>query len=165
MIVATRGGRNGLRATNKTDCRHVTQPAAYLDAIHDAIAVIEDRAQLAGAASGERLLLRVIVSELRSLHPAGRAPREQTRADKLQTIVDEFAASIVTAAAADIDYASQRADSMGHVCATVTLSFPATCRWLRYAAQRSNNDARRLLKYIAAQRAPSIPGDPPPAPP
>lgn len=126
--------------------------ADYLAAIQEAIECVERLA--VDASPGEKFFTRLVMSELRSLHPQAMVKRRRDRADKLESLVDQFADLIVEAAKNDILYASTRYDSPGNVIANVSFSFPATTRWLRYAARRGNRQAVSILDHIAAQRAP-----------
>ena len=155
MILSVCGLDGPRPHTTPIDCQHVSADADYMDAIGDAVAIVETHAHLC-ANRAENLFVRVLLSELRSLTPAARAERDRSRVDTLETIVDKFADRIVEGAAADVASARESNATRGNVCASVSFSFPETTRWLRYAAQRGNKAAKRLLVYINNLRAPSI---------
>lgn len=120
---------------------------------------VEAIKRLTSAGPDDSRLIRIVLSELGSLHPAANRQREKTRADKLEALVDSLAEKVTEAAQADIDHASERSDSLGNVCANVPMSFPETVKWLTYAHSRGNGHARRILDHIEALRAPLIPRD------
>lgn len=124
---------------------------AYLSGVQDAVAVIREHVPVA---TGGGLLLRRLETELGSLHPKARAERERTESQRLRSVVDEIAGLVVGAATADVEFANQRYDSNGNVCATVTFSPAKTQQWLRYAAGQGDEKAELILKYIACQRGP-----------
>lgn len=121
----------------------------YLDAVRDAIDVVERREYLLGATPGERLFARVVLSELRSLHPEGRESRERSRADKLEALVDDIADRVVDAAQYDYETAQANGTAYGNAVASIPFSFPATCKWLRYAAGRGSERAKMILQRVA----------------
>ena len=127
----------------------------YDDAISDCCQIIDELIPIS-VDKDQRSLLTAIASQMRSLHPKTRGRRIKTEAQKYQAVVDMFAGRVVQAAIGDIEYSNQRYDSNGNVCANVTLSFPQTMRWVRYAASRGCEKARGVMHYVAAQRAPSI---------
>lgn len=136
----------------------LTVTTTYDDAVSDCCAIVDELIPIA-VDRDQRQLLMAISSQMRSQTAKTRPVRVRNEAEKYQAVVDGFAERIVKAAVDDIEYSNQRYDSNGNVCANVTLSFPQTMRWVRYAAARGNTQARWVMNYVASQRAPSIEAD------
>lgn len=153
------------RAQSKTDeaeTKVIPRADTYAAAVDDCVRIVEDRLAEVDPLNGTQL--RYLVSELRSLHPGANERRERTRAGMLEAIIDDFASRIVQAAVYDLAEAEQRKETSGNICANVSLSFPITHKWLKYAGSRGDAEALRLLRYIEQQRNPSTSQGRPQAP-
>lgn len=123
----------------------------YLDATRDAVDLVRE---LAEKTRCSELPTRLLISEIESLHPRSREERKRTELDAAHDVLLSFARRIVMAAWDDIHLANQRPDGNGNASATITIPFPETVRWARYAATKGNEQARELVNYIENLRDP-----------